>query len=962
MKLGYIIILALLFCFLKVSAQQDVDLHLSSTLLSGKNILKVKRDYHDPYLWVLAQNNQVYRINSITKLIDDYTGKFSAYGAMQFIDIAGRSQDTVFLATNTTNVIEYKKGVLKVIGTADGIAGNVNSIGIDAVGQSNGFINSDHIVLMATSNGICRYNYQSETMMPVPLNAPSQIFECTYRNEMMHDGEYCRCYPDTVSHFAAFENTSPTIFGGELWLDGNSFGHALKTAYYTSGSAYGPNFQWVLYANQFWATENGLFQNFWNYSYTTRPLFYPYYHYLKGVNITKITSIYGLLSFGGAYNRQPVKETLLVGSTQGLYFSNSNYAYGGGVPDYSFFFAAELGNKSINDICVDANSYATNNMADICEDGIWVGATDGLYFMVPNYAPYVNPAQKLQAIQFTGQAANVSQMQICANTTVTAMVQTYNYSGHTLQWYKDGQPIAGATTNTLTIANAGDYYAVFYDPCSPVYFESNHLAVSVISAPVFSFDYPDKISYCDGSTATLATDVNAAYQYRWYKDGILNGNTTPTLNATVGGKYKVEVSACQGNSWSASKEVQIDFVKMPSPVITADKPAYCAGSQATLTATVPIDASQIKNWAAYQYRWYKDGVLNIANTSSLTVSQAGKYKVEVLSCSGVWTASAETIVSFITLAQPVIISNKAAYCIGDQAALSINFVNDGTYNINWYLDGAIINNFQNQTSITTTQPGSYTVGISSKLTNCSTQSAAYNLTFDPPPTLSIAQTVTSTLCYGQSVTLTTAYSSGSVKWSTGQTTPSIKVTNSGTYTATVTTASGCAVTARTTVQFLNNPILTVPDASLCQFTNETITLTAPAGYAKYEWNGQEGRNTFVTGKLGHVILKVTDQNGCTATQTVTVSSHCNDIHIPNTFTPNGDLKNDTWDISGLDSDNSTTVKVYNRLGNLVFNQVGYAKPWGGTFGGKKLPAGVYYYVISARGASQVLSGYVTIIY
>jgi gliding motility-associated-like protein len=953
MRSAYITLFALLFSFFKVYAQQDVDLHLTGTFLQGKNILKVKRDYHDPYLWVLAQNNEVYRINSITKVIDDYTSQFSAYAASQFIDIAGRSQDTVFIATNSTNVIEYKKGILKVIS----VAGTVNSIGIDATGQYNSLIHTNFIALIGTNAGIYRYDYQTESLSPAIANVPGKIYECTYRSEMFNDGD-CRCYPDTVTHFGMVENVSYTIFVGEVWLDGNSFGHTLKSAYYTNGGAYTPNTQFTIYSNLIWATENGLFQNYWNYSYSTLP-YYPYYHYLKGANITKITSIYGLLSFGGANGKGLIKENLLVGTSQGLYFSNSKYQ-NGGVPNYTFFYAAELGNKAINDICVNANTYAAKNTGDICEDGIWVGATDGLYLITPNYAPYINTAQKLQAIQFNGQNYGVSQVQICANTTVTAQISAY--SGTAVQWYKDGQPVTGATGSSLTITDAGDYYTMLYDPCSPIYFESNHLTVSVLSAPAFSFNYADKISYCDGTTATLKTDNNAAYQYRWYKDGVLNGNTTATLNTNLNGKYKVEVSTCQGGSWVASKEVEIDFIKMPQPIVTADKAAYCAGDQAILTASVSIDASQIQNWAPYQYRWYKDGVLNNITTPSMAAGQAGKYKVEVLSCAGTWVASAETTLSFITLTPPVIVSNKAAYCIGDQAALSVNFVNTGNYTINWYLNGNLLSNNQNQTSLTTSQAGSYTVNIASNLTSCSSQSAAYALSFDTPPTLSIQQIVNTTLCDGQTVNLKAIFPTGNIQWSTGQTTPGIDVTQSGVYTATVTTASGCSTTQSASVQFLNNPVLALADATLCQFTNETITLTAPAGFAKYEWDGQPGQNTFVTGNLGHVVLKVTDNNGCTTTHTITVSSHCKDIYIPNTFTPNGDQQNDTWVITGLDNDNSTNVKIYNRTGTLLFNQTGYSKPWDGTVNGKKLPVGAYYYIISARGARQILSGSVTIIY
>lgn len=99
---------------------QDVDFHLNGTFLTGKNILKVKRDFKDPYLWVLAQNHEVYRINSVTKIVDDYTSFFNAYHNLQFIDIAGTSENAVFIATNSSNIIELKNGTIKVIGTAKG--------------------------------------------------------------------------------------------------------------------------------------------------------------------------------------------------------------------------------------------------------------------------------------------------------------------------------------------------------------------------------------------------------------------------------------------------------------------------------------------------------------------------------------------------------------------------------------------------------------------------------------------------------------------------------------------------------------------------------------------------------------------------------------------------------------------------------------------------------------------------
>jgi len=111
MRLSKLLLVVLLLFVMKAFGQQDVDFHLNAHLLSGKKVLKVKRDFHDPYLWALTTGNGVYRINSLNLQVDDYTSAFNGYSNLQFIDIAGRSQDTVFIATNSINVIEYKKGI-----------------------------------------------------------------------------------------------------------------------------------------------------------------------------------------------------------------------------------------------------------------------------------------------------------------------------------------------------------------------------------------------------------------------------------------------------------------------------------------------------------------------------------------------------------------------------------------------------------------------------------------------------------------------------------------------------------------------------------------------------------------------------------------------------------------------------------------------------------------------------------
>ncbi len=81
---------------------------------------------------------------------------------------------------------------------------------------------------------------------------------------------------------------------------------------------------------------------------------------------------------------------------------------------------------------------------------------------------------------------------------------------------------------------------------------------------------------------------------------------------------------------------------------------------------------------------------------------------------------------------------------------------------------------------------------------------------------------------------------------------------------------------------------------------------------------------------------------------------------PNTFTPNGDGINDTWEIPYLDQYTESILEVYTTQGQLVYRSVGYAKRWDGTFNGKPLPAGTYYYVLDPRNGRKKISSYVTI--
>jgi gliding motility-associated-like protein len=151
---------------------------------------------------------------------------------------------------------------------------------------------------------------------------------------------------------------------------------------------------------------------------------------------------------------------------------------------------------------------------------------------------------------------------------------------------------------------------------------------------------------------------------------------------------------------------------------------------------------------------------------------------------------------------------------------------------------------------------------------------------------------------------------------------------------------------------------------------QTITLepTVSDPGVTYSWSpnidisSTTVKNPVVTGNVDEIYtLTVTDSRGCSATSSVKVIVSPT-IVIPNAFTPNGDGVNDQWNIVGLQAYQQCTVDIYDRNGQKVFHSVGYGVPWDGTYAGKQVPYGAYYYIINPNFSGlHVLSGNVTVI-
>ncbi len=99
-------------------------------------------------------------------------------------------------------------------------------------------------------------------------------------------------------------------------------------------------------------------------------------------------------------------------------------------------------------------------------------------------------------------------------------------------------------------------------------------------------------------------------------------------------------------------------------------------------------------------------------------------------------------------------------------------------------------------------------------------------------------------------------------------------------------------------------------------------------------------------------VQVSNVFGCTSTDNVRFEVLCNgaNVFIPNTFSPNGDAKNEYFYPRGKGLFNIKSMRIFNRWGALVFVKSNFApesetEGWDGKLNGVLQPSDVYVYVI-----------------
>jgi gliding motility-associated-like protein len=153
---------------------------------------------------------------------------------------------------------------------------------------------------------------------------------------------------------------------------------------------------------------------------------------------------------------------------------------------------------------------------------------------------------------------------------------------------------------------------------------------------------------------------------------------------------------------------------------------------------------------------------------------------------------------------------------------------------------------------------------------------------------------------------------------------------------------------------------------------EQALLTA-SGALTYTWQpgGMTGDSVSVT-PLITTTYTVTgmDANGCenASAVVVTVLTDCPKaepiIKIPNAFTPNADGLNDIFRIEVSANFTLTSLRIYNRWGEELFQTTDISQGWDGTYKGSEQGLGTFVYVVRGEdvgGKSLVVRGNVTLV-
>jgi len=437
---------------------------------------------------------------------------------------------------------------------------------------------------------------------------------------------------------------------------------------------------------------------------------------------------------------------------------------------------------------------------------------------------------------------------LCPGGTGTAVASASGGSG-TLTYSWD----SGGTTSTETNLVNGTYTVTVSDANSCM-----TTSTAMISSPT-----PITLSASQNAAATcgnangiavssIASGGTGSFTYSWS-----NGATGLTATNLASGSYIVTATDANG-CWNSDTVI---INSTSGPVINSVTGAnpLCAGGSGIAVATASGGTGTLS------YTWSTTSTGQTENNLA-----SGTYSVTVNDINNCQNVSTVTITVppaiNITAAQ-----NTAASCGGNNG-VAVATASGGS--------GLLIYSWSNGATgqtVTGLAAASYIVTITDG--NACTNTQAVLINNSPAPSIN-GLSITNILCNGNKTGSATISASGtgtlSYSWSTGSTATSINNQNAGTYTITVTDGNGCNA--------LSSVTITEPPAILSSLSSTTascgtdngsatiVTLSGGSGTLSHTWSTGSTNSTISNLLAGTYTLSITDANGCTQTNTVSVNN------------------------------------------------------------------------------------------
>lgn len=550
--------------------------------------------------------------------------------------------------------------------------------------------------------------------------------------------------------------------------------------------------------------------------------------------------------------------------------------------------------------------------------------------------------------------------------------------GVTYEWTDTSTGTTTVGTEKFTPTVSGEYVVRAIsesNTCSEV---SN--AVKVTISPGTAAD-PLPVSngpICLGQTLNLSisNDLGAGFTYEWsgpenYTGSGLTPAPLTNFRLANAGRYYVDVKAASG-CVARRESVLVEAIDIPDfKVGFTGSNVICSGDLKQLNI--------VPNAPAFTYQWYETttGLIAGAVNPTHTIGASGEYYFTATSSTPTCpaTTSAKSKIVVVTLPTPAF-TMPATACKGQE----ITFTDQSTYDAQasptylWeFGDGGVSSEKNPRHTYTTIGSKSVKLTISYNGNSCPVTITKSGLTITDAPAAVIGTDLNKfEICPNEKLVLLVSGTFSSYQWSNGATTPTIEIDEAGDYSVTVTASNGCELKATQSITALPAPEVAITATPEIIDEGQSTQLEA-TGLANYSWTPTETlSDASLSNPVGIPLTSITytvtgkDINNCMGTASIDIKVRgeaiVKKLKPGNFFSPNGDAVSPYWLVEKIDEYPQCAVTIYDDKGVKVFDAKPYMNDWDGSFNGKRLPDGVYYYIIRCEGEESVpRSGSITLL-